>query len=182
MYINDVSAIYYALFVIMGMFAGQLVGWADQRLPEYKKVFSKEIFSEYKKKFKPHYFLIIVTIVSYLGLLWKYGIGGSFIENLDLIKYVLLVPMLLAAFTIDYRLQIIPNKLNFRIFQMGVVIAFIIGGLGNLGQTFDLGLGMITGAGIFLLITLIGGAIYGKEAMGFGDVKFMGALRYYISG
>lgn len=35
---------------------------------------------------------------------------------------------------------------------------------------------MVTGAGIFLLITLIGGAIAGKEAMGFGDVKIMGAL------
>ena len=37
-------------------------------------------------------------------------------------------------------------------------------------------LGMVTGAGIFLLITWIGSLIAGKEAMGFGDVKLMGAL------
>ena len=39
---------------------------------------------------------------------------------------------------------------------------------------------MIVGAGIFLLITLIGGAIAGKEAMGFGDVKLMGAMGLFF--
>ena len=37
-------------------------------------------------------------------------------------------------------------------------------------------LGLALGGGIFLIITLIGGLIAGKEAMGFGDVKLMGAL------
>ena len=41
-------------------------------------------------------------------------------------------------------------------------------------------LGMLAGAGIFLLITLVGGMFYGKEAMGFGDVKLMGALGLYF--
>ena len=41
-------------------------------------------------------------------------------------------------------------------------------------------LGMFAGGGIFLLITLIGGAIAGKEAMGMGDVKLMGALGLYF--
>ncbi|MCI8620669.1 MAG: hypothetical protein HFJ50_02330 [Clostridia bacterium] len=36
------------------------------------------------------------------------------------------------------------------------------------------------GGGVFLIITLIGGFIAGKEAMGFGDVKFMGALGLYF--
>ncbi len=41
-------------------------------------------------------------------------------------------------------------------------------------------LGSLVGAGIFLLITIIGGAIAGKEAMGFGDVKLMGALGLFF--
>ncbi len=32
----------------------------------------------------------------------------------------------------------------------------------------------------FLAITLIGSLIYGKEALGFGDVKLMGALGLYF--
>ena len=41
-------------------------------------------------------------------------------------------------------------------------------------------LGMVAGGGIFLLITLLGGLFYGKEAMGFGDVKLMGALGLFF--
>ena len=40
--------------------------------------------------------------------------------------------------------------------------------------------GMFVGGGIFLIITLIGGLIAGKEAMGMGDVKFVGVLRITI--
>lgn len=39
---------------------------------------------------------------------------------------------------------------------------------------------MIIGGGVFLIITVIGGIFAGKEAMGFGDVKFMGALGLYF--
>ena len=40
--------------------------------------------------------------------------------------------------------------------------------------------GMFAGAGIFLLITLIGGLIAGREAMGMGDVKLMGAMGLFF--
>ena len=55
-----------------------------------------------------------------------------------------------------------------------------LAGIFNANIAIDMFLGMITGAGIFLLITLIGGLIAGKEAMGFGDVKLMGALGIYF--
>lgn len=41
-------------------------------------------------------------------------------------------------------------------------------------------LGLFAGAGIFIAITILGGVIAGKEAMGLGDVKFMGALGLYF--
>ena len=39
---------------------------------------------------------------------------------------------------------------------------------------------MLAGGGIFLLIAVVGSMIYGKEAMGLGDVKFMAALGLYF--
>jgi prepilin signal peptidase PulO-like enzyme (type II secretory pathway) len=41
-------------------------------------------------------------------------------------------------------------------------------------------LGMVAGAVIFGVITLLGGLIAGKEAMGLGDVKFMASLGLYF--
>ena len=175
MYINETHIAYYAVFAIIGLFVGMFVDWMNKRLPDYKKVFSKEIFTEYFAEFKPNYILMLVTSAIYVALLYFYGIKSTFIASLDLIKFIILTPMLLSAFVIDYKLQIIPNRLNLTMFEIGLVIAFLYG-LSDVAITINMVLGMIAGGGIFLLITLIGGAIYGKEAMGFGDVKLMGAL------
>jgi len=61
-----------------------------------------------------------------------------------------------------------------------VIILMFLAGIFNANIAIDMFLGMITGAGIFLFITLIGGLIAGKEAMGFGDVKLMGALGIFF--
>ena len=170
---------YYAVFAIIGLFVGMFVDWMNKRLPDYKKVFSKELFTEYFAEFKPNYILMFVTAAIYVALLYFYGIKNTFIANLDLIKYLILTPMLLSAFVIDYKLQIIPNRLNLTMFEIGLVIAFLYG-LSDVAIAINMALGMLAGGGIFLLITLIGGVIYGKEAMGFGDVKLMGALGLYF--
>ena len=52
--------------------------------------------------------------------------------------------------------------------------------MSNVAITVDMLLGMLVGGGIFLAITLIGSLIYGKEALGFGDVNLMGALGLYF--
>ena len=173
MYINETHIAYYAVFAIIGLFIGMFVDWMNKRLPDYKKVFSKELFTEYFAEFKPNYILMFVTAAIYVALLYFYGIKNTFIANLDLIKYLILTPMLLSAFVIDYKLQIIPNRLNLTMFEIGLVIAFLYG-LSDVAITINMALGMLAGGGIFLLITLIG------EAMGFGDVKLMGALGLYF--
>lgn len=62
---------------------------------------------------------------------------------------------------------------------MGLAYTFLEG-IVNINVVVNMLLGMIVGAGIFLLITFIGGLIAGKEAMGFGDVKLMGALGLFF--
>ncbi len=177
MYINDVHILIYVLVGIVGILVGQLIDWCNKRLPEYKKVLSKEFFTEYMKNFKPNYLLMTITAVSYLALLYIFGI------SLDLFKYMTLVPLLISAFCIDLKLQIIPNRLNLTIFETGLIFTFLNAIINtNLGITTFTNsiLGMLVGGGIFLLITAIGGFIAGKEAMGFGDVKLMGALGLFL--
>ena len=175
MYINDINIMYYVLVGIIGLFVGQFVDWCNNRLPEYKKVFSKEFFTIYLKNMKPKYLLAVCIALIYIALLYFIGWQENILYKIELIKYMLLTPMIISAFMIDYKLQIIPNRLVLTIFEVGLVFAFIAG-ISSSTIFFDKIIGMFAGAGIFLLITLIGGAIAGKEAMGFGDVKLMGAL------
>ena len=174
MYFNDVHILWYVAFGLLGLLLGQLVDWSNKRLPEYKKFFSKEFF-----KNKPNYLLMIIGAILNIGLVYRFGIKNEFIQNLDLIKFTVLVPMLISALMIDYKLQIIPNRLNLTMFEIGLIFAFI-SGIININVGISMLLGMFAGGGLFLLITLIGGLIAGKEAMGFGDVKLMGALGLFF--
>lgn len=179
MYINDTHIGFFIGAAILGLFVGQLIEWISKRLPENKKIISRDIFRTLKIQFKPNYILMLLTSAIYVGLIYFIGIQKSLIGNLELIEYLLLVPMLLSAFIIDYKSKIIPNRLNLTMFEVGIVIAFLYG-FSNVAITIDMLFGMLIGGGIFLIITLIGRLIYGKEAMGFGDVKFMAALGLYF--
>lgn len=181
MYINNVHILYYVGILILGILAGEFTNWCNYRLPEYKKIFCKDFIDEYKYgKIKPNIFLIIINALLYIVLLYFFGISEQgIIQNITLIKYLVLTPMLLSAFVIDYKFQIIPNRLNLTMFEIGLVFTFIEG-ITNINAAINMLLGMVAGAGIFFLITLIGGLIAGKEAMGFGDVKFMGALGLFF--
>lgn len=179
MYINDTHIVAYLIMLVLGGIVGYFLNWCNYRLPEEKKVFCKEYFAE-RKNIKTNYVLIVVTAVLYVAILYKYGIHWEIQKDLSLLMYLILTPMLLSAFIIDYRLQIIPNRLNLTIFETGLVFTFLYGITSNLTIASNMLLGSLIGAGIFLIITLIGGAIAGKEAMGFGDVKLMGALGLYF--
>ena len=179
MYFNYVNIGYYIIISILGLFIGELVNWMNKRLPDEKSIFTKGAIKEYITQFKPNYILMILTAVIYVALLYRFGINKSFVENLDLIKYLILTPMLISVFAIDYKLQIIPNRLNLTIFEVGLVFAFLYG-LSDVAISINMVLGMLAGAGMFLALTLLGGLIYGKEAMGLGDVKLMGALGLYF--
>lgn len=173
MYIHDTHILIYVIIGLIGLAVGQFIDWCNKRMPDYKKVFSKEIFTEYLKNFKPNYILMIITSVIFLALVYSFGV------SITLFKYLALSPMLLIAFCIDYKLQIIPNRLTLTMFEAGLAFTFIeVISNTSLGMNVLINnlLGMVVGGGIFLLITVIGGLIAGKEAMGFGDVKLMGAL------
>lgn len=179
MYINDINIMFYVLIGILGLFVGQFTDWCNIRLPEYKKIFSKEFFTIYLKNMKPKYLITSCTAIIYIALLYFIGWQENILYKLDLIKYMILTPMLISAFSIDYKLQIIPNRLNLSIFEVGLIFTFIQG-MYNPDVAINSLLGGIVGAGIFLIITLLGGMIAGKEAMGFGDVKFMGAIGLFF--
>lgn len=173
MYINNINIVYYLILGIIGLGVGQFVSWCVIRLPEYRKVFVREFFTIYLKNEKPKYLYMVSTALLFIITLYLYGF------QIITLAYIALIPMLICALVIDFKLKIIPNRLNLTIFEVGLVFTFAQGII-NINIAIDMLLGMIVGAGIFLFITLVGGLIAGKEAMGFGDVKLMGALGLFF--
>jgi prepilin signal peptidase PulO-like enzyme (type II secretory pathway) len=137
MYPFNIHILFYVLFCVLGAISGQISSWCIKRMPEHKKVLSKDFFKEFKIDYK----LIIITIIIYMVLLIMYGIKNQFLNNLQLIKYIILTPMLISAFVIDYKYQIIPNRLNLTIFEVGLASSFVAG-LYNMNLLTDSLLGM----------------------------------------
>lgn len=172
-YINDVHILLYVLIAFLGGIVGQFIDYMDKAFLNEKKILSKETFMQHIKIYKINYILVLLNAIIYIALLYKFKI------SLNLLRFIILTPMLISAFIVDYKIQIIPNRLNLTIFEVGLVFLFVFG-FSNLTIAKDMLFGMLIGGGIFLLITLIGGLIAGKEAMGLGDVKLMGALGLYF--
>lgn len=169
MYIQNIHILYYFFIFLLGLVVGQFLDWATQRMSEHKPILSKDFYKIYTKDLKLNSKFMYLTAITYVGLLFFCGF------TLELLKYMIIAPLLISAFAIDYKEQIIPNRLTLTLFEVGLLFAFIEGS-GSFSLLLDKLLGLAIGGGIFLIITLIGGLIAGKEAMGFGDVKFMGAL------
>ena len=126
MYINNIHIIYYALIGILGLLVGQFVAWMNVRMPDNKKVFTLEIFKQLLKGIKSSYIMMALTAISYMCLLYKFGIHDSFVNNLELIKYIVLIPMLISAFFIDLKHRIIPNRLTLTIFEVRSYCCFLV--------------------------------------------------------
>lgn len=179
MYFNNVHILYYVAIAIIGMLVGKFIAWCNIRIPEKKKILSKEFFKANKEGLPKNYIFMVINAALYVALLYKFGLNEELIKNFDLIKFLILLPMLLLVFSIDFNKRIIPNRLTLTIFEIGLILAFIYG-INNINMAKEYILGMLTGAAIFIVITILGWLIAGKEAMGIGDIKLMGALGLYF--
>ena len=165
------------------MLSGQIIGMINKRLIEHENIIGKGSLKKFKIDFNAYYGLMLVMFVLFVGLLYLCGIDfENWYTNIRTISFFILLPLLVSAFLIDLKEQIIPNRLVLTIFEFGLVFMFLEAIFSPLGMTLALNRleGMIVGGLIFLAITLLGGLLTGKEAMGMGDVKLMGALGLFF--
>ena len=167
----------------MEALSGQIIGMINKRLIEHEHIIGKGSFKKFKMDFNAYYGLMLAMFVLFVGLLYLCGIDfENWYTNIRTLSLFVLLPLLVSAFLIDLKEQIIPNRLVLTIFEFGLVFMFLEAIFSPLGMTLSLNRleGMIVGGLIFLAITLLGGLLTGKEAMGMGDVKLMGALGLFF--
>lgn len=167
----------------MVVWFGQIMGMINERLINHERIIEKGSFKKFKVEYVTYYGLMFAMFVLFVGLLYVCGIDfENWYANVRTFSYFILLPLLVSAFMIDLKEQIIPNRLVLTIFEIGLLVTFFEGIFSPSGMTLALNRfeGMIAGGVIFLVITLIGGIFAGKEAMGMGDVKLMGALGLFF--
>ena len=89
MYFNNVHILNYLAIAMVGLLVGKFTAWCNIRLPENKKIFSKEFIAENEAGLKNNYIFMILTSFLYICLLYKFGLDKTnFFKNLELF-YVL---------------------------------------------------------------------------------------------
>ncbi len=103
---------------------------------------------------------------------------------------MVLVSIVICATFIDHDHMIIPDGLTIGGGVVGIGLSMLLPGLhdqahevyflASLRAGLDAVLGLLVGSGVVLWIALVAEALLRKEAMGFGDVKFLGALGAFV--
>lgn len=161
--------LYNILVAVVGLAMSPFIRALIERYSEEKKIFTKEFWNDVKFDSK----IAVSTSIAFIILLFVFGPGAEFVIN------AFVSVLLIISFFVDLKAQIIPNETNFIGFLVGIILTFIkfmINGAAGL----DAILGMVAGAGIFLLIAFFSLLVYKKVGMGLGDVKLMGMLGLFF--
>lgn len=129
-------------------------------------------------KISPRYWLIeLLTAVLFLGVWLKFG------GWLAPIYWVLIAGLIVATF-IDFEHYIIPNEITYGGIVIGLVFSAAYPPLMDrttlgaaLGQSLA---GVLVGGLTLWAVAWLGELIFKKEAMGFGDVKFLAAIGAFL--
>ncbi|MDD3303417.1 MAG: A24 family peptidase [Clostridia bacterium] len=157
----------YCVASILAFVFGQLVNHLNKKLPPVvaEEIGYKEFFKSLKTDFKIDIFFSMIFIILFNSFIYFLG------SHLNSYLYMLICPALAVTFTIDLKIQLIPDEVH-------VLIAFvgIINLLFHIGNWWNYLLGAAIGGAIFWGLGMLSLLIFKKEGMGFGDVKLMAAL------
>ncbi len=109
------------------------------------------------------------------GLLFVLSVA-RFGPTVQAASSLLLVSALVIIAFVDLDHQIIPNVITLPGIPLGLLAGLIDGG----PLILDRILGALTGAGFLYLVLLYGGALYGQDAMGEGDLNLMALVGAFL--
>lgn len=161
--------LYNILIAVVGLAMSPFIVALIEKYSKEEKVFTKDFMQYVKFDTK----VSIAVPLSFVALFYFFGLSITFVIN------AFVAVLLIISFAVDIKAQIIPNETNFIGFLVGIVYAYIRFVIDDM-QGVDSLLGMVTGAGIFLLIALLALVLYRKVGMGMGDVKLMGMLGLFF--
>lgn len=125
--------------------------------------------SSCKEPISPRYIIIeAVTGILYLLLFWSFFFG----ERVFLPGYFVLLPLLICCAMNDCELGIIPNEYTYFGILTGLLCSFLVP-FAKLEAFLYALFSVMTTGGIMVLFAMLGKMIFKREALGWGDVKYL---------
>lgn len=116
---------------------------------------------------------LVEFLAGFSAVFATYNLGAGFAG----FEAVFLSFLFIAIFFIDLDHTIIPDVFTYPGIVIGFAVSFIPGGFVDWKQS---AIGIVVGGGAFFLVRLLGRIIFGKEALGLGDVKFAAMLGAFL--
>ena len=142
------------------------------------------------EKITPRYFLVEMLVAVLFLLVWfKFQIVAGYIPPLGMevftnpfliLIYWLVISGLVLGTFVDFEHMIIPDRVTLGGIAAGLMLSIAVPALHGketiLASLISSIIGLVVGWGSLWLVAVIGKAIFKKDAMGFGDVKLLGAI------
>ena len=181
-YLNTAGGmIWTAACALMGVLLTWLYYRVINRIPaawlcDYNETPSAELLSGVRVKYAGSgIFMSVVTAVCLILCRLQYNKGF----DIYFIVFSLIIVVSLMIAICDIKYTIIPDQFTILLGVLGLIISIydIVRGFGLLHSTWWSPLaGAALGAGVMIIIDLIGMIVYKKDGMGFGDVKLFAAV------
>jgi leader peptidase (prepilin peptidase)/N-methyltransferase len=162
---------------------GRAIAWFDN-IPIFSWLILRGRSRCCGRSFSIRYPLVeLLTALLFLACWWQLPPATALIG-------MVFASLLICATFIDLDHMIIPDRFTIGAAVIGVILSLAVPGL-HLDATshpvidamrsgFQSVVGLLVGSGIILWIALLAEVILRKEAMGFGDVKFLGAIGAFV--
>ncbi|HMO52098.1 MAG TPA: prepilin peptidase [Kiritimatiellia bacterium] len=128
-----------------------------------------------RARISPRYPLIeLLTGILFVAVWNRYGLGPE-----TLVFWVAMGGLVIATF-VDLEHMIIPDSVSIGGMVFGLAVSALVPALhdadGIGAALIASGIGLVFGFGLLWLVAVIGRWVFKKDAMGFGDVKLLGAI------
>jgi len=146
------------------------VKWYEN-IPLLSYIFLRGKCSSCKKAISPRYFVVeLLTGLIFLAFYSKFGLGPK------LPLFLIVGCGLIVASFIDLDHQLIPDIVSLGGLGLGLIASIFFLDI----HFLDSLLGAVVGGVTLYLVGVVGQAIFKKEAMGFGDVKYLAMLGAFL--
>jgi leader peptidase (prepilin peptidase)/N-methyltransferase len=157
---------------------GKMIAWYDN-IPLLSYLVLNARCRHCKQWITPRYFLVELLTAALFLLIWlKYGFSA-----VTPIYWLAVSGLILGTF-VDFEHMIIPDRVTIGGMIAGLALSALAPSLHGertiVASLMASGIGLVLGFGILWLVSVLGKIAFKKDAMGFGDVKLLGAIGAFL--